>query len=457
MVVSARDVASHERLEAERADAEATAARLHAELHERAIRDALTGLFNRDEALRLLAAGHVGGVTLRTAVELDVDALAHVNETYGHEVGDAVLREVADRLRAIVPPGTVAARMGPDEFLLLLPCEPDGGASVVEHAMAAIRAPFDPHGRVLRVSVCAGVSEVAIGDAGGSLRRVDLALSEAKRRGRDQWAMFEHRLDEAARTRVALEQDLRTAIARDQMRLHFQPSFELATARVCGMEALVRWEHPVRGLLPPGLFVPVAEASGQIADLGRWVARHACETRARLGRLLPGRMEGVTMWINASAHELEQPWYSADLIACVRASGLAPGDVGVELTESTLVRDLDAALEHLRVLTAAGIRVAIDDFGTGYSSFAYLARLPIDVLKIDAGLTHSAAADRTAATVVRSITELAHRLGASTCLEGIETAAQLDVARLVGADMVSGFLFARPQPEHHLVHAVAAA
>jgi len=446
LIVNARDVSSKKALEDERD-------RLDLDLRDRAMHDQLTGLLNRDEVERRLSVDMNGAATLGDLIAIDVDDLALVNDTFGHHAGDDVLREVADRLRRVTSPGSVLSRVGSDEFLVLVPAAIDGTPSIArrlaDDLLQAVRAPVHLDVRSVRMTACAGVAPVVAGDADRSLRHVEMALAAAKARGADRWSAFDPAMETAAQDRIEIVLDLRDAVTAGQLRLHYQPSFRMGDGVVGGIEALVRWDHPRRGLLSPSTFVAAAEASGQICEIGHWVAAEACAARVRLGRD-HGLRDDVTMWINVSAVELERPSYSLELLAVIRDAGLCPAQMGIEVTESALMADPDAAIAHLDTLSRAGVRVAIDDFGTGYSSIAYITSFPVDLVKFDAMFTQRASQDPRTATVIRTIAALMRDLGAQTCLEGVEIDEHLRQVQSLGADLVAGFLLARPVTEAEL-------
>ena len=446
LVVNARDVSSTKALEAERD-------RLDVDLRDRAMHDQLTGLLNRDEVERQLSEDMNGAATLGDLIAIDVDDLALVNDTFGHHAGDHVLREVADRLRRVTSPGSVLSRVGSDEFLVLLPAATDGTPSfarqLADDLRRAVRAPVHLDGRSVRMTACAGVAPVVAGDADRSLGHVEMALAAAKAQGADRCSAFDPAMETAALDRIEIVLDLRDAVAAGQLRLHYQPSFRTGDGVVGGIEALVRWDHPRRGLLSPGTFIAAAEASRQIFEIGHWVAVEACAARARLGRD-HGLCDDVTMWINVSAVELERRSYSTELLAVIRDAGLCPVQMGIEVTESALMADPDAAIAHLDTLSRAGVRIAIDDFGTGYSSIAYITSFPVDLVKFDAMFTQRASQDPKTATVIRTIAALMRDLGAHTCMEGVETDEHLRQVQSLGADLVAGLFLARPVTEAEL-------
>jgi EAL domain-containing protein (putative c-di-GMP-specific phosphodiesterase class I) len=280
------------------------------------------------------------------------------------------------------------------------------------------------------------------GDEGADdlLRNADLALYRAKRLGRARHALFVPEMHAAALERLALEGELRRALAERQLTLHYQPIIALDTGTVCGVEALVRWRHPVRGLVSPATFIPLAEATGLIVPLGRWVLEEACRTATSWDAAHPA----LSVSVNVSARQLLQDDFATDLAAVLLASGLAADRLVVEVTESVVLEDLDLALARLEAVRALGVRVALDDFGTGYSSLAYLQRLPVDALKVDRAFTAEVAAGGRSAAYARAVLTFAETLGLRTIAEGVETEAQHAELRALGCGFAQGYLYARP-------------
>jgi EAL domain-containing protein (putative c-di-GMP-specific phosphodiesterase class I) len=308
-------------------------------------------------------------------------------------------------------------------------------------------------GRRLVVSTSIGL---ALADADATaetlLRDADAALYLAKDHGRDQVARFDDELRTNVVTRLQTEHELRDAVSAGQMRLHYQPSFDLRTGRVAGAEALLRWEHPTRGLLAAGAFIELAEDTGLVGPLGDWVVPEACGARSVWG----SELDDLVVWVNVSLRQLVRPGYARHLLDQIAAAGGSPDRVGIEVTESALAEDHRVPLRELRLLSGAGVRIAIDDFGTGYSSLSRLRRYPVDVLKLDRAFVadvHTRAGRAVAAAVV----ELAHALDAIALAEGVETAEQLEVITALGCDQASGWHLAYPVPAAELASAIGAA
>jgi diguanylate cyclase (GGDEF)-like protein/PAS domain S-box-containing protein len=421
---------------------------LEAELTRQASHDGLTGLANRtrlrarmERALTVAAPGSTPAVLL-----IDLDDFKRVNDSLGHAAGDRLLEMVADRLLGATRGSDTVARLGGDEFAVLLGVRAPGEITLVaDRIVAALSSPFEVDGRDIRVSASVGV---AVADAGESpddlLRNADLALYRAKGAGKGRHAAFAPEMHRAAISRLELEAELRWAIANDELLLHYQPIMDLATGRVSSAEALVRWQHPERGLVPPAEFVPLAEATDLVLPLGRWVLQAAC--RAAAAWPCPD----VAVSVNVSGRQLQRAGFVEDVADALRAARLAPARLILEVTESVLLADLDTALKRLEALRTIGVRVALDDFGTGYSSLAYLQRLPVDVLKIDRAFTADVTAGGKRAALARAVVTLADTLGLRTVAEGIETAAQHAELLALGCEHGQGYLYARPDARRHV-------
>jgi diguanylate cyclase (GGDEF)-like protein/PAS domain S-box-containing protein len=419
---------------------------LEAELTRQASHDGLTGLANRtrlrarmERALTVAAPGSTPAVLL-----IDLDDFKRVNDSLGHAAGDRLLEMVADRLLGATRGSDTVARLGGDEFAVLLSVRAPGEITLVaDRIVAALSSPFEVDGRDIRVSASVGV---AVADAGESpddlLRNADLALYRAKGAGKGRHAAFAPEMHRAAISRLELEAELRWAISNDELLLHYQPIMDLATGRVSSAEALVRWQHPERGLVPPAEFVPLAEATDLVLPLGRWVLQTACRAAAAWPRAAGA--DGVPVSVNVSGRQLQRPGFVEDVAEALRASGLPARRLVLEVTESVLLADLDTALKRLEALRALGVRVALDDFGTGYSSLAYLQRLPVDVLKIDRTFTADVTAGGKRAALARAVVTLADTLGLRTVAEGVETDEQDAELRTLGCDYGQGYLYARP-------------
>jgi len=436
---------AHQAAEAARAQAvQAADALQHQVLH-----DALTGLPNRTllhdrlaHTLRLVARD----ASSLALLLLDLDRFKEVNDTLGHQAGDALLRQVAARMRDAVRASDTVARLGGDEFALLLPgADRDGAVRAAQTVQAALVAPVTVEDQTVHVGVSIGI---AVTPAHGReavvlLRHADVAMYVAKRAG-SGYAVYDPRHDSYSAGRLMREAELRQALATNELVLHYQPTVDLRTGRATGVEALIRWAHPTHGLLAPDQFIPLAEQTGLIVPLTRWVLEHALAQQATWARA--GRPLAVA--VNLSVRTLHDEHLPETLAWLLRRSAIAPEQVTLEITESVLMADPTQARAVLTRLSALGVRVAIDDFGTGYSSLAYLKQLPVDAVKIDKSFVHSmGTTDATKDTaIVRSIIELGHNLGLVVVAEGIEDAGAWAQVRALGGDVAQGYYMSRPLP-----------
>jgi diguanylate cyclase (GGDEF)-like protein/PAS domain S-box-containing protein len=418
-------------------------AALEARLAFQASHDGLTGLANRGRFRERLAAAlsAAGDRPEQVAVLfLDLDDFKTVNDTAGHAAGDELLANVTERLLSATRGTDSVARLGGDEFGILLSSVANAGDvdTVASRIIAAIRRPMLIGHREIVVTASIGVAR-ATRDSGADalLQNADTALYAAKDRGKGAYAWFAPAMHHALLARAQVQGDLGPALENDEFWLAYQPIVALSSGRIEGLEALVRWEHPVRGALSPADFISVAESSGQIVPLGRWVLKDACRAVAAF----PG-VPYVT--VNISARQLENPTLIEDVQAALESSRLAPERLFLEITETVLMADTRGTLERLRSLKALGVRLGIDDFGTGYSSLRYLQRFPVDVLKIDKSFVDGVDRDDHDAALVRTIVALGDMLGLSTVAEGIERAAQRDHLRAIGCVRGQGYFFARP-------------
>jgi diguanylate cyclase (GGDEF)-like protein/PAS domain S-box-containing protein len=427
--------------------------------------DPVTGLPNRfafaDRLEQQIAAARAiaGGFALYV---IDLDHFNQINDSLGHTAGDEVLAQVADRLRQTLGPTDLLARMGGDEFTIILQdaVTADQTAQVALRLLAALEEPIMLAGHELFVSASIGISLYPSDgvDATTLLKHADNALYRAKAAGRNGVSWFVPELGRATMARLELSNQLRRAITQRQFELYYQPQISLVSGRVVGVESLIRWRHPERGLLPPGEFIPVAEESHLMSRISAWVLQEASRQAAlwRLAGLPPLRMA-----VNISARQFERDDIVQLVSTALWQSGLEPRWLDLEITESVLMHDPEGSARRITQLRAMGVRISIDDFGTGYSSLAYLQRFPVDTLKIDrsfvAALGAGAQVDAGPAALMQAIIALAHSLGLTVVGEGVETLAQHTLLRNLGCDEAQGYLFAYPLPADQLwevIHAL---
>jgi diguanylate cyclase (GGDEF)-like protein len=390
---------------------------------------------------------------------VDLDRFKKVNDSLGHQVGNQLLQLVAKRLRRCVRDGDTVGRQGGDEFTILLPeIKEDGDARrIAEKIRSEFVEPFAIGDRRLFVTASVGVALYPQDglDPLTLLKNADAAMYRAKERGRARCELFDAEMRERAVARLETENDLRRALERDELRLDYQVFVDVATQGIVGAEALVRWDHPRRGVLGPDQFIGLAEETGLIRPLGTWVLNEACMQLARWARS-EDWPSTFMLSVNLSPHQLSDPNLLADVTAALAATGVDPGMLCLEITESALVADMDAALDVLERLRAIGVRVALDDFGTGYSSFSYLHRLPVDVLKIDRSFVARITAEPRDRAVVAGMIELAHALGLQTVAEGVETPGQLAELGGMSCNLAQGFYFSAPREPAHVAQGVLA-
>jgi diguanylate cyclase (GGDEF)-like protein len=417
--------------------------------------DVLTGTLNHSHFNAALVQACQRPGDGPAVICIDLDGFALVNETHGHRVGDELLRLTAERLRGLLRDSDRLSRLAGDRFAIL-----QRGASgsvavtaLVERVVRRLAMPHDLPGVPQAVRLSASVGVALHGrdgeDADTLLHNAELALLRAKANGRGCWSFYDPTLDRRLQDRRTLANDLRQALAQGSLRLHFQPLFSARSGELTGYEALARWPHPTLGFVPPSDFIPVAEDTGQIEALGRWVLQAACAEAARWPAPL-------TVAVNLSAAQFRR---GEAIVAEVRdalvRTGLAPERLELEITESLLMSHTEQVLATLHALHKLGARIAMDDFGTGYSSLAYLWRFPFDKLKIDRAFTQGLGSDPRVAVIVRSIITLAHSLSIRVNAEGVETEAQQSALKLHGCDELQGYLLGRPVPSERLTHVEA--
>jgi diguanylate cyclase (GGDEF)-like protein len=428
---------------------------LEQQMAERALRDPLTGLPNRAVFLdRLdLALARAGRLGLSVAVlACDLDRFRAVNESFGHSAGDRLLAAVAARLESSLRPGDTVARMGGDEFAVL--GEDLGGAGeaaeITRRVQEAFSSPFPLDGGEVRVTASTGVA-VAIGGGDGDLllREASAARERARGRGRGRVEVFDDAMRAVAPWHQATEHELRDAIGLGQLRLVYQPIVALASGEVVGVEALVRWHHPSRGLLGPVDFIPLAEESGLIEDLGRWVLQEAC-VQATGWQSLGGADRPLLLSVNVSVQQFRDEGWAAEVAGVLAATGMPGSRLVLEITESTLMDDSEVSGMRLQELRDLGVRLAVDDFGTGYSSLAYLRRMPVDFLKIDKSFVDGVTGDAHESALARAVVKLAATLGLAAVAEGIERPEQAEILSTLGCRYGQGLWLGPPMPPGEL-------
>jgi diguanylate cyclase (GGDEF)-like protein/PAS domain S-box-containing protein len=408
--------------------------------------DALTNLPNRtlfrdqlELALRRTTRGE------RVAVFcIDLDNFKDVNDSLGHPIGDGLLKEVAQRLSKSIREGDTVARLGGDEFAIVQigsELQVSEATALARRLVEVVGAPYLIQGHQVTIGTSIGIS-VAPGDGSDPdqlLKNADMALYRAKADGRGTYRFFETEMDAKAQARRALELELRAALLRGEFEIYYQPIHDLNGDQIVCFEALVRWNHPLRGLIPPADFISIAEETGLIIPIGDWVLRTACADAVRWSR-------GVRVAVNLSPAQFKSREFVTSVMAALYASGLAAGRLELEITESVLLQDSEATLATLHKLRGLGVRISMDDFGTGYSSLSYLRSFPFDKIKIDRSFVHELATRGDSMAIVRAVTGLGKSLGICTTAEGVETREQLALLRSEGCNEVQGFLFSPPRP-----------
>jgi diguanylate cyclase (GGDEF)-like protein len=423
------------------------------ELRHQALHDDLTGLPNRalimDRIEQLLVRSRRHG-TIGAALYVDLDEFKIVNDTLGHQAGDRLLVAVAARLQSTLRDADTIGRMGGDEFVVLIDgASLDADPELVAHRLLEVmRQPFELEGapRPLTVNTSIGI---AIGDRpspGDLLRDADVALYQAKAGGKNRYEIFDPDMQAGIQHRIELEFDLRSALEAGQFRLVYQPIYNLSDLTLVGAEALLRWDHPARGIVGPDEFIPVLEQTGQIKEVGRWVLSQACQQMADWHT----RGDNLNVSVNVSGRQVDDDAIVEHIIGALAASGLAATSLIIEVTETALMRNVTETATRLRAIHDLGVRIAIDDFGTGYSSLAYLQQFPVDCLKIDRSFTNAITTSPETKALIGTFVHLGKDLGLKTLAEGVETTEQMDYLRYQQIDEVQGYLLARPLDPHSL-------
>jgi diguanylate cyclase (GGDEF)-like protein len=430
-------VATHEDITEQR--------RAEVKIEHMAHHDALTDLANRvllNERLEQ-ALVHVHDGQMVAVHHLDLDQFKAVNDTFGHPAGDMLLKTVAERLRSLARDTDTIARMGGDEFVIVQApiSDPTEATTLAQEIIAWISEPYDIDGQQAIVGTSIGIA-VSPGDGDAPdklLRNADLALYRAKGDGRGTFRFFESAMDEQMQARRIMELDLRKALPAGEFELYYQPVVNLESKEISGFEALIRWNHPEAGQIPPASFIPLAEEIGFIVPLGEWVIREACQAAARWP-------EHLNVAVNISAAQFRGTSLMTVIVNALATSGLHPTRLEIEITESVLLQDREATLAVLHRLRSLGIRIAMDDFGTGYSSLTYLQSFPFDKIKIDRSFVKDITENAGSLYIVRAVAALANGMGMAATAEGVETSEQLDEIAAVGCTEMQGYLFSKPLP-----------
>ena len=384
---------------------------------------------------------------------VDIDHFKIINDSMGHEWGDRVLCLVAERIKAAVRPGDTVARLGGDEFVVLCDAVPDDAKAfeLADRIAADLRVPLRVEGHEAYVTASIGLALAHHRDTSPErlLSDADSAMYRAKESGRASIELYDEDKDIWSIGRLRVGNDLHRAISRNEFELHYQPFIDLHTSTLIAVEALVRWRHPTRGLLPPGDFIELAEDTGMIVPIGSWVLREACEQAARWSELRS--QSGLERWraavsINVAPRQLAEKQFPGEVAEIIRDTGVDPNYVWLEITEGTLLRDPERTIRTLGLLCDQGLHISIDDFGTGYSSLSYLKQLPVECLKIDRGFVDGLDKSTESAAIVKAVIALSEALGLACIGEGVETEAQMRVLQDLGCQLAQGFLFGRPLP-----------
>jgi diguanylate cyclase (GGDEF)-like protein len=413
-----------------------------------ATHDALTGLLNRaallermNQTLAHMRQQQRGTLTVHL---LDLDGFKHVNDTLGHAAGDNLLKELAGRLKSSLRETDIVARLGGDEFAIIQTDATDQREDAIALAVGTLEMvakPFILDGQEVCVRTSIGIALAPVNgtDAAELLKKADLAMYRVKSEGRNSFSFFDEDLSEKAVTRLQLVNDMRAALSRNEFELHYQPLFDARTSRLCGMEALVRWRHPVAGLLYPDRFIGIAEETGLMEPLGQWILQRACADAVSWP-------ESIKVAVNLSAGQFRSGVLFDVILCALVESGLPPERLELEITESLLLQGKENNVLVIQQLKNIGITIALDDFGTGYASLSYLLLFPFDKIKIDKSFTHGLLTRTDCMAVVASILTLARGLEIAVTAEGVETNTQFELLRAEGVNYVQGYLFGRPRP-----------
>jgi diguanylate cyclase (GGDEF)-like protein len=419
-----------------------------------ATHDPLTGLANRllltERVNRALATAKSEGRRI-AMLFIDLDRFKNINDTLGHEAGDRLLQNVANRLARCVRRSDTVARQGGDEFVVLIEAfeGPDDLARVAEKILVEVAEPMTVYGREFQITASIGVSTCPVDgdDLQALLKNADIAMYRAKQQGKNTYQFYAEQMNPHSVERLELEAALRRALERNELTLHYQPKVQARTGRVTGIECLLRWQHPTIGLIPPDQIVPLAEETGLIVPIGKWALRTAClQARKWAEQGLPL----LRMAVNLSARQFMSATLLDDVVGTIAETGMDPRWIEFEVTESVMIPEPEQAVKLLRKLKAIGVRLTIDDFGTGYSSLAYLKRLPIDCVKIDASFVRGVPVDASDVAITDTILAMSRSLGLKVVAEGVETLDQMRFLERRGCDEMQGYYFSKPLPAEQL-------
>ena len=415
------------------------------ELEHLAVNDTITSLYNRRGFMREIRTMAAGGRPV-TLISIDIDRFKGINDSLGHDVGDALLKAVSETLIAELEPGDIAARTGGDEFMVATTRRSDDATALAARLVMLLASQRFIGGRHVTATASMGIAPAGCAPSiEEALKCVDIALYRAKLDGRNRFVMYTAAIRDAHEDSLALETELREGLRRGEFELHFQPIYNPRSGSATFVEALLRWNHPHRGMVSPEIFIPLAERTGLITVLGSWALGEAMRTALSWPR-------SVGVSVNVSARQFD---HGHDLVgtveALIRMSGLEPARLTIEITESSLIEDPEHVTSRLVALRKLGVRIALDDFGTGYSSLSYLAHLPIDTIKIDQAFTQEIGTSRKADSLMNVITQLAHDLELRLIVEGVETQEQLEIIKKHAVHGIQGFVFARPMTAEELL------
>ncbi len=413
--------------------------------------DRLTGLVNRDLFYsRLTSAIRLAQQSEKNLAVLfvDLDGLKDINDSHGHHIGDKLLKEVAIRLHQCVRDQDTIGRFGGDEFIIMtegIMATEEGSPKIAKRIITVMDAPFHVNGKILHVSCSIGIATFP--NCGNNpdelLKHADIAMHNAKQQGKNQYSFYTKSLNAEVSERMSLEHALRDAITNNELNVHYQPLVDIASGRVEGVEALIRWQHPQMGMISPMKFIPIAEQSGLIIPIGQWVMQQVCDEYKQIGKLVK---QPFHVSVNISAAQLEDKHLLQHFTEILEIANVSPRHIALELTESVIMDDPQSVIKLFSQFKELGMQIFVDDFGTGYSSLSYLSKLPIDVLKVDRSFVKDIATNNNDKILAKAIIGLAHNLNLSVIAEGVENEEQLGHLRDFGADKAQGYHFAKPMP-----------